>query len=69
MDLRFVDPTGDGTEYPTPYPDNINRTSYNGDKGCTSCGLILNPVQALNSDLCPSCSRRKAIKRVKDKMV
>jgi predicted RNA-binding Zn-ribbon protein involved in translation (DUF1610 family) len=69
MEIKFVDPTGDGTEYPTPYPTDLNRTVYNGDKGCTSCGLILNPVQALNSDICPSCSRRQAVKRVKNKMV
>lgn len=69
MDLRMIDPDGEGAAFPAPYPADINRTNYNGDKGCTSCGLILNPVQSLNSDICPSCSRRQAIKRVKNKMV
>ena len=69
MDLSAIDPTGEGTAFPTPYPADINRTSYNGDKGCTSCGVILNPVQALNSDICPMCSRRKAVKQVANRMV
>jgi predicted RNA-binding Zn-ribbon protein involved in translation (DUF1610 family) len=69
MDLRMIDPTGEGTSFPSPYPADAGRTSYNGDSNCKSCGLILNPVQSLNSDLCPSCSRRTAINRVKNKMV
>lgn len=69
MDLSAIDPSGDGTAFPTPYPKNVNNTVYNGDTGCTACGLILNPVQSLNSDLCPSCTRRKAAHRVSNKMV
>jgi hypothetical protein len=69
MQLGFVDPTGDGTSFPTPYPVSDGRTMYNGDKGCTECGYILNPVQALGSDICPSCTRRKANKQVANKMV
>lgn len=65
--LQFVDPDGEGTAYPAPYGDS-GRTVYNGEKGCTGCGLILNPVQALNSDLCPSCMRRKAAKQVANRM-
>jgi len=68
MDLKFTDPEGEGTEQPTPYPS-TDRTIYVGDKGCRGCGLILNPVQVLNSDLCPSCNRRDAVKRVSNKMV
>lgn len=68
MDLRFVDPEGDGTANPAPYPS-TDRTVYNGEQGCTACGLILNPIQALNSDLCPSCIRRDAVKRVSKRMV
>ena len=68
MDLRFVDPTGDGTEYPTPYPADLSRTSYNGDTSCAGCGIILNPVQSLNSDLCPGCTKRKAAKQIANRM-
>lgn len=68
MDLiRILDPDGEGTSYPTPYPS-LGRTVYTGEKGCVSCGLILNPVQVLNSDICPSCTRRKAAKQVANKM-
>jgi len=66
MDLSSVDPTGDGMAQVTPYPAGIRV--YNGDKPCTSCGYILNPVQALNSDICPGCSRRKAAKQLANKM-
>ena len=69
MDFSSIDPSGDGIAFPTPYPPSDGRTMYNGDKGCDSCGLILNPVQALHSDLCPACSRRKAVKQVANKMV
>jgi hypothetical protein len=69
MDLTSIDPSGDGTSYPTPYPTSVERTLYNGDKACTGCGLILNPVQVLNSDICPSCNKRKAVKRITNKMV
>jgi len=69
MEIKFVDPSGDGTAFPTPYPTSDGRTLYNGSKGCDECGYILNPVQALNSDICPSCTRRKAVKQVSNKMV
>lgn len=68
MDLSSIDPSGDGTNFPTPYPVNVNATSYNGDKGCKACGLILNPVQALNSDICPSCTKRKAVNQFSSRM-
>jgi hypothetical protein len=69
MDLSSIDPTGDGTAFPTPYPKNVNGTVYNGSKGCEACGILLNPVQALNSDMCPSCNKRQAVNRVSNKMV
>lgn len=65
--INFVDPTGDGTAYPAPFPV-TERTVYAGDKPCTACGYILNPVQALNSDICPSCTRRKAANQVANRM-
>jgi len=69
MDLSAIDPTGEGTAFPTPYPAGFNGTAYNGDKGCTDCGIILNPVQALHSDICPGCTKRKANKQVANRMV
>ena len=68
MDLSMIDPSGDGTAFPAPYPADLKRTSYNGDKGCTGCGIILNPVQSLNSDLCPGCTKRKAAKQIANRM-
>jgi len=69
MDLSSIDPSGDGTTFSAPYPQNLDETVYNGSTGCGACGIILNPVQALHSDLCPSCNKRKAAHRVSNKMV
>ena len=68
MDLTSIDPSGDGTPYPIK-PVKLGTTVYNGTKGCADCGAAINPVQALNSDLCPSCNKRKAIKQLSNKMV
>lgn len=68
IQLGFIDPDGDGTAYPTPYPAGLNKTAYNGDGQCTACGLHLGPVQKLNSDLCPGCSRRKAANSIANRM-
>jgi hypothetical protein len=59
VQLGFIDPDGEGTPYPAPYPSG-NQTIYNGTTGCQGCGLLLGPVQALHSDLCPSCVNQKA---------
>ena len=68
VQLNYVDPTGDGTSYPTPYPVELQDTVYNGSKGCKDCGVLINPFEALNSDLCRPCSRGKVAKRVANKM-
>ena len=66
--LKYIDPEGDGVAYPAPYPAGLDKTVYNGSKPCGDCGVYLNPVQALNSDLCPSCSRRKAANQIANRM-
>ena len=68
VQLNFVDPTGDGTSYPTPYPTDLKTTVYNGSKGCNACGVLINPVAALQSDLCQPCSRRKASNQLSSRM-
>lgn len=68
--INYLDPEGDGTEYKTPYPSAERGTTvYNGSKGCNDCGILMGPVNALNSDICPGCSRRKAAKHVANRMV
>jgi predicted RNA-binding Zn-ribbon protein involved in translation (DUF1610 family) len=46
----------------------LSQTYYNGSKPCIECGLVLNPVQSLHSDMCPNCNRRKAAHLVKGMM-
>jgi predicted RNA-binding Zn-ribbon protein involved in translation (DUF1610 family) len=46
----------------------LKETYYNGSKPCISCGLTLNPVQALTSEHCPSCARKKKVNLVKNRM-
>lgn len=67
MRLDYVDPMGEGMAEPAPTPM-LDKTVYNGSKPCSDCGYLLGPVQALHSDICPSCSRRKAINQVKNRM-
>ena len=67
VQLGFIDPDGEGTAHPAPYPTG-DQTVYNGSKGCTDCGLLLGPVQALHSDICTPCSRRKAAKHLANGM-
>lgn len=68
MDLTSIDPSGDGTVYPIN-PANLGSTVYNGTTGCADCGMAMNPYQALNSELCPNCNKRKAVKQLSNKMV
>jgi hypothetical protein len=65
--MEHVDPTGDGTWEAAPSPQ-LDKTVYNGSRPCSDCGYILGPVQALHSDICPSCSRRKATRQVQNRM-
>jgi len=46
----------------------LKKTYYNGSKPCIECGLMLNPVQSLHAELCPTCSRRKSAKLLKGRM-
>jgi predicted RNA-binding Zn-ribbon protein involved in translation (DUF1610 family) len=68
----FTDSTGEGMagsiDLSLESQQNLKETLYNGSKGCKSCGLNLNPVQALSSEHCPNCSRRNASKLLKNRM-
>lgn len=68
VQLNYVDAEGDGIAQAAPYPNGLDKTVYNGSKPCGGCGVYLNPVQSLNSDLCPSCSRRKASNQLANRM-
>lgn len=46
-----------------------NATHYNGSQMCPGCGIIMNPVQALQSaGLCINCTSHKHDQRVKRRM-
>ena len=68
----FTDSTGEGMagsiDLSLESQQNLKETLYNGSKGCKSCGLNLNPVQALSSDHCHNCSRRNASTLLKNRM-
>lgn len=68
----FTDSTGEGMAGAEDVRLSTQRdlkTQYNGSKPCIECGMMLNPVQSLHAELCPTCSRRKAAKLVKGRMV
>ena len=47
-----------------------NATMYKGSAPCPTCGVIMNPVEALYSKgLCAPCYAQKTSDRVKRKMV
>lgn len=47
-----------------------NATRYKGSSPCPTCGIIMNPVEALYSKGgCPSCYSQSRADRVKRKMV
>ena len=47
-----------------------NAAKYKGSAPCLSCGVIMNPVEALHSKgMCPLCYSQKLTDRVKRKMV
>ena len=67
----FTDSTGDGMAGAEDVSLETQRelgTVYNGSKACKSCGMLLNPVQSLQTELCSSCNRRKLSKLVKGRM-
>jgi len=47
-----------------------NSIQYKGSAPCPTCGIILNPVEALHSKgMCVTCYAQKMADRVKRKMV
>jgi predicted RNA-binding Zn-ribbon protein involved in translation (DUF1610 family) len=45
-----------------------NEINYRGSAPCPTCGIIMNPVEAMYSLLCPTCKEGRAARRVKGKM-
>lgn len=68
----LTDSTGDGMagaeDVALSTQRDLKTTYYNGSKPCIKCGLTLNPVQSLHSDMCPNCNRREAAHLVKGGM-
>jgi hypothetical protein len=67
----FTDATGDGMAGAMDVALETQRempTVYNGSTSCKGCGMMLNPVQSLHTELCSSCNRRKLNKLVKGRM-
>lgn len=64
----FTDSTGEGMAGATDVRLSTQKTIYNGSKNCKKCGYTMEPYEALLSELCPSCSRRSAQKRLKGGM-
>jgi len=68
----FTDSTGDGmaaaTDVRLATQNAMKETMYNGSGSCKNCGYTLTPVEALYSELCPTCTRRKAVQQVKGRM-
>jgi hypothetical protein len=67
----FTDSTGEGMAGAEDVKLETQRelaTVYNGSKACKGCGMLLNPVQSLQKDLCSSCHRRKLTNLVKGRM-
>jgi hypothetical protein len=47
-----------------------NATKYKGSYPCPTCGVVLNPVEALYSKgMCQDCYAQKMADRIKRKMV
>jgi hypothetical protein len=46
-----------------------NATMYSGSHPCSTCGVMMNPVEALHSKgVCQVCDADRKAKRVKGKM-
>lgn len=70
----LTDSTGDGMagmeDVSLETQQYLKKTVYNGSKACSSCGYLMNPVEALHtSGKCPTCSRRSQQRKVKGGMV
>lgn len=68
----FTDSTGEGmagaTDVSLETQKTLAKTLYNGSKACKSCGVAMDPVQSLLTELCTSCQRRKHYSLVKGRM-
>lgn len=68
----FTDSIGEGmagaTDVRYATQQELKKTLYNGSKSCKKCGYTMEPYEALLSELCPSCSRRKATQLKKNGM-
>jgi predicted RNA-binding Zn-ribbon protein involved in translation (DUF1610 family) len=45
-----------------------NQINYRGSAPCPTCGVILNPVEAMYNLLCPPCKEDRMAARVKRKL-
>jgi hypothetical protein len=68
----FTDSTGDGMagamDVSLETQKTLGGTVYNGSKSCKSCGVPMDPVQSLLTEMCTSCQRRKHYSLVKGRM-
>lgn len=68
----FTDSTGEGMagaeDVKLETEIELGDVVYNGSKACKGCGILMNPVQSLHTELCPTCNRRKLDKLVKGRM-
>jgi Zn finger protein HypA/HybF involved in hydrogenase expression len=70
----FTDSTGEGMagaeDVSLATQRELNRTVYNGESTCTSCGTAIDPVQSMfNKDTCPSCKRKEQYNLLKRGMI
>ena len=68
----LTDSTGDGMagaeDVRLSTQRDLKTTYYNGSKPCIECGMTLNPVQSLHTEMCSNCTRRKQTKLLKGRM-
>jgi hypothetical protein len=68
----LTDSTGEGMAGATDVRLNtqrdLSKTHYNGSKPCIECGMALNPVQSLHTEMCSNCTRRNQSKLLKGRM-
>jgi predicted RNA-binding Zn-ribbon protein involved in translation (DUF1610 family) len=69
----MTDSTGDGiygnTDVKYSTQQAMKNTVYNGSGSCKDCGYQIQPQDALYTQLCPSCTKAKAMKQMKGRMV
>jgi hypothetical protein len=70
----FTDSTGEGMagaeDVRLSTQRDLNRTIYNGESTCTSCGSSIDPVQSMfSNDTCQSCKRKAQQNLLKKGMI